>query len=162
MWQVSQITTSATPSSCQTTKIVLQLFAIIWQGLHLFKASMSQVPKQTSYFVAFRQTQATNNGSPARNNLQTQRVSQMQMWTHTLKGKPKNHTLLAIAIVEVRNKSGQYVPCRALLDSGSQSHFITERLCKFWDAKVTNTHIHSGHIKCKHLHRAQCVHSFKV
>jgi len=35
--------------------------------------------------------------------------------------------LLATAIVEVRNKFGQYVPCRALLDSASQSHFITER-----------------------------------
>jgi hypothetical protein len=35
--------------------------------------------------------------------------------------------LLATAIVEIKNKSGQYIPCRALLDSGSQSHFITER-----------------------------------
>jgi hypothetical protein len=35
--------------------------------------------------------------------------------------------LLATAIVEVKNKAGQYVPCSALLDSASQSHFITER-----------------------------------
>ena len=45
----------------------------------------------------------------------------------SLKNKPRNHILLATAIVEVQNKSGHYVPCRALLDSGSQSHFITER-----------------------------------
>jgi hypothetical protein len=45
----------------------------------------------------------------------------------SFKGKPKNYILLATAIVKIRNKSGQYVPCRALLDSASQSHFITER-----------------------------------
>ena len=45
----------------------------------------------------------------------------------SFKGKSRNHILLATAIVEVQNKSGQYVPCRALLDSASQSHFITER-----------------------------------
>ena len=45
----------------------------------------------------------------------------------SFKGKPRNQILLATAIVEVQNKSGQYVPCRALLDSASQSHFITER-----------------------------------
>ena len=46
-------------------------------------------------------------------------------WSY--KGKSRNHILLATAIVEVQNKSGYYVPCRALLDSGSQSSFITDR-----------------------------------
>jgi len=45
----------------------------------------------------------------------------------SFKGKPRNQILLATAIVEVQNNSGQYVPFRALLDSASQSHFITER-----------------------------------
>ena len=45
----------------------------------------------------------------------------------SFKGKPQKQILLATAIVEVRNKSGNYVPCRILLDSASQSHFITER-----------------------------------
>jgi hypothetical protein len=45
----------------------------------------------------------------------------------SLKGKPRKHILLATATVEFKNKSGQYVPCRVLLDSASQSHFITER-----------------------------------
>jgi hypothetical protein len=35
----------------------------------------------------------------------------------SLKDKPRN-ILLATAFVEVRNKTGQYIPCRALLDSG--------------------------------------------
>ena len=34
---------------------------------------------------------------------------------------------MATDIVEVQNKFGQYVPCTALLQSASQSHFITER-----------------------------------
>jgi hypothetical protein len=38
----------------------------------------------------------------------------------SLKGKPRNHILLATANVEVKNKAGQYGPCRALLDSASQ------------------------------------------
>ena len=37
----------------------------------------------------------------------------------SLKGKPRNHILLATATVEVKNKSGQNVTCRALLDSAS-------------------------------------------
>ena len=57
-----------------------------------------------------------------------------------MKGKPRNHILLATAIVEVRNKSGQYVPCRALLDSGSQSHFITERCAQRLRLPRTQTH----------------------
>jgi hypothetical protein len=76
------------------------------------------------------QTQATNNGSSTKNyqSANTKGVTSSNVNTHhTLKGNSRNHILLATSIVEVRNKSGQYVPCRALLDSGSQSHFITER-----------------------------------
>ena len=47
---------------------------------------------------------------------------------HTSKGKPSSQILLATAIVCVRNKCGQLVKCRALLDSASQGHFVTERL----------------------------------
>jgi hypothetical protein len=44
------------------------------------------------------------------------------------KGKPHTYVMLATAIVNVQNSFGQYVPCRALLDSAFQSHFVTERL----------------------------------
>jgi hypothetical protein len=37
----------------------------------------------------------------------------------SLNGQAKNHVLLATAIVEVQDKFGQYLPCRALLDSAS-------------------------------------------
>jgi len=45
----------------------------------------------------------------------------------SLKSKPTNHVLLATAIVEVKNKYNQYVPCRVLLDSASQLNFISEK-----------------------------------
>ena len=35
--------------------------------------------------------------------------------------------MLATAVVEVKNKFNQYVPCRVLLNSASQVNFITER-----------------------------------
>jgi len=57
----------------------------------------------------------------------------------SFKGQPQTHILLATAIVEVRNKFGQYVPCRALLDSASQSHFITERCVQLLRLTKTKT-----------------------
>ncbi|XP_018310126.1 uncharacterized protein [Mycetomoellerius zeteki] len=39
------------------------------------------------------------------------------------------HSLLSTAIVLVRDHNGYYQECRALLDSASQSHFMTEELC---------------------------------
>jgi len=49
----------------------------------------------------------------------------------SFKSKPRNHILFVTAIVEVQNKFGQYVPCRALIDSASQSHFIIERCVQY-------------------------------
>jgi len=47
---------------------------------------------------------------------------------HTSKGRPPSQILLAITIVYVRDKCGKLVKCRALLDSASQGHFVTEHL----------------------------------
>ena len=58
----------------------------------------------------------------------------------TFKGKPQNQVLLITAIVQLRNKSGHYVPCRALLDSASQSHFITERCVQRLRWSKTHSH----------------------
>ena len=58
----------------------------------------------------------------------------------SFKGKPRNQIILATAIVEVQNKSGQYLPCTALLDSASQSHFITERCVQRLRLSRTQTH----------------------
>ncbi|XP_053961109.1 uncharacterized protein LOC128865111 [Anastrepha ludens] len=40
---------------------------------------------------------------------------------------PSDAVLLATAVIFVKNRAGTFVPCRALLDSGSQLHFITNR-----------------------------------
>ena len=47
---------------------------------------------------------------------------------HTSKGRPSSQILLAAVTVYVRDKWGQLVKCRALLDSASQGHFVTKRL----------------------------------
>jgi len=63
----------------------------------------------------------------------------------SFKGKPRNHILFATAILQVQNNSGQYVPRRLLLDSASQSHFITERCVQ--RLKFTRTQAHER-IQC--------------
>jgi hypothetical protein len=128
------------------------------------QATNSGSSVKNNQFVAFRQTQATNSGSSVKNNqsVKTKAVTSANVNIYTLKGKPRNHTLLATAIVEVRNKSGQYISCRALLDSGSQSHFITERCThRLRLPRKQTTCINPRHFKCKHVHRAQCFTSFR-
>jgi len=83
-----------------------------------------------------------DSGSTTKNKLSNTRDSKVAEVNtyHTLRGKSRNHVLLATAIVEVKNKSGQYITCRALLDSGSQSHFITERCVQRLRLSRTQTH----------------------
>jgi len=72
----------------------------------------------------------------------------------SLKSKPRNNILLATAIVDVKNKYGQYVLRRALSDSGFQSHFITERCVQHLRLSRTQAHVSSQGIsnvnKAKH------------
>ena len=59
----------------------------------------------------------------------------------TAKGKPSSQILLATAIVYVRDKHGQLVKCRALLDSASQGHFVTERLVQQLQLRKVKAHV---------------------
>ncbi|XP_017469715.1 PREDICTED: uncharacterized protein LOC108361583 isoform X2 [Rhagoletis zephyria] len=47
--------------------------------------------------------------------------------------------LLATAVVDVKNSAGTWVPCRALLDSGSQLHIITSRLAQQLQLRKTKS-----------------------
>jgi hypothetical protein len=91
-----------------------------------------------------KQNQTTNDkGSTTNNNhsANAKGTTTAEVKTYcSLKSNPRNQILLATSIVEVKNKSGQYVPCRALLDSGSQSHFITERCVQRLRLSRTQTH----------------------
>jgi hypothetical protein len=60
----------------------------------------------------------TNNSSPAVTKGETS--AEVNTY-HTFKGKSRNHVILATAVVEVKDKPGQYIPCTALLDSGSHT-----------------------------------------
>ncbi|XP_053968905.1 uncharacterized protein LOC128870320 [Anastrepha ludens] len=44
------------------------------------------------------------------------------------KSDANSNVLLATAILSVKNRSGDFVPCRAILDSASQINFVTARL----------------------------------
>jgi len=83
-------------------------------------------------------TGPTTNSPPA--NAKGNRTAEFKKYC-SFKGKPRNHILLATAIAEVQNKSGQYIPCRALLDDASQSHFITERCVQHLRISRTQTHV---------------------
>jgi len=85
-----------------------------------------------------RESTTTNNNPPA--NAKGNPTAEVNTYC-SFKGKPRNHILLATAVVEVQNKSGQYVPCRALLESASQSHFITERCVQCLRLSRTQTHV---------------------
>jgi hypothetical protein len=90
-----------------------------------------------------KQSQTRDKRSRTNNSLaaDTKRSTNKELRTYcSLKGQPKNHILLATAIVEVQNKFGQYIPCKALLDSASQSHFITERCVQRLRLTKTQTH----------------------
>jgi len=90
-----------------------------------------------------RQNQSTNDKGSATNGPPADARGSPTAEVNTycsFNSKPRNHILLATAIVEVQNKSGQYVPCRALLDSASQSHFITERCAQRLRLSRTQRH----------------------
>jgi len=110
---------------------LFQLLATIYQESYMFETSMPSVSQETSYLAAHRQAKinqlmtrglATNGRGVSRSNSPAEFNT-----NYSFKGKHRNQILLAIAIVEVENKSGQYVPCRELIDNASQSHNITER-----------------------------------
>jgi hypothetical protein len=75
---------------------------------------------------------------------------------HTFKGNVRNHVLLATAIVEIKDKNGRYIPCRALLDSGSQTHFITEKCVKCLRLSRTQTHTSIRGISNVNTATSQC------
>jgi hypothetical protein len=70
-----------------------------------------------------KQKETTNdNGSTINNNQFANTKSSINAEAntyYTLKGKSRNLILLATTNVDVKNKFGQYVPCKAFLDSGS-------------------------------------------
>ncbi|XP_054746100.1 uncharacterized protein LOC129250502 [Anastrepha obliqua] len=54
------------------------------------------------------------------------RTASLSVTSHTHTPSP-DVVLLASAIVLIKNRAGTFIPCRALLDSGSQLHFVTTR-----------------------------------
>jgi hypothetical protein len=63
----------------------------------------------------------------------------------SFKGRPKNHILLATAIVEVKNKSGQYV-MQSIVRQCLSVTLHNRKVCAMIEViKDSNTYFHSGH-----------------
>jgi hypothetical protein len=89
-----------------------------------------------------KQSQTRGKGSTTNNNLaaDTKGSTNKELNTYcSLRGQAKNHILLATAVVEIQNKFGQYISCRALLDR-APSHFITESCVQRFRLTKTQTH----------------------
>ena len=109
----------------------------------MFNTSVSSVSQETPHFVHIDKQNQTNDKMSTTTNPQADAkgITTAEVNTYcSFKGRPRSHILLATAMVEIRNKSGQYVQCRALLDSASQSHFITERCVQRLKLSRTQTH----------------------
>nr|CAI5835101.1 unnamed protein product [Callosobruchus analis] len=74
------------------------------------------------------QSSQTNHNSPTNNTSSS---------NHTESNNQANHILLSTAYVKVFDTAGKEYDCRVLLDSGSQSNFISEDLCQ--QLKLTKT-----------------------
>ena len=64
----------------------------------------------------------------------------------TVKGNSNCSVLLPTAFVSVLNTENQLIPCRALLDSGSQLSFTTQALARRLKLKTTEKHMSIGGI----------------
>ena len=60
---------------------------------------------------------------------------------HTSRKRASSQTLLATAVVYFKDRWGQLVKCRALLDSASQGHFVTGHLIQQLQLKKVKTQI---------------------
>lgn len=85
--------------------------------------------------VEQRSTLVPESNNPNLNNLDNANSSNSANYSNSVSYQiPNNYTvstnvLLSTAVVLVKDSSGSYHPCRVLLDSGSQSHFVSEQLC---------------------------------
>ncbi|KAH8347657.1 hypothetical protein KR059_002473, partial [Drosophila kikkawai] len=70
------------------------------------------------------------------------------------------YVLLATAIVYVKNRSGVFVPCRALLDSASQINFVTSRFANQLQLKIHRSVISISGIGESSLASDKSVHIF--
>ena len=60
---------------------------------------------------------------------------------HIAKDIKCRQVLLSTALVNVQDSKGSWRTCRALLDNGSQSNFISEKLCKNLNLKVKDINL---------------------
>ncbi|XP_033250890.1 uncharacterized protein LOC117189926 isoform X3 [Drosophila miranda] len=94
------------------------------------KAIKCRVCSRSHHTLLHRYTVSANSlALPPRQESPSPPSNQNQPSTsHVLHATALNRVILATSIVSVRTKSGEHILARALLDSGSQTNFITEDL----------------------------------
>ncbi|XP_031348317.1 uncharacterized protein LOC116174520 [Photinus pyralis] len=106
--------------------------------LHISNSEQEQSkgPNRNSSEISSRQVQAINESSQASTSLASYSYSTLH------KGRTSSQVLLSTACVNVKEtKAGNIIIARALLDSASQSNFISEELCKKLNLKRHETDV---------------------
>jgi hypothetical protein len=75
--------------------------------------------------------------SPRESNNSDQNLNSYIVSNHSCTNTISSQILLATVCLQVRDKSGQFRNCRALLDSGSQCNLISNGCCKKLELKLT-------------------------
>lgn len=90
--------------------------------LHLPKSKLSMAGGSENA-TSSRITNTVPNKSKDKNTYNLESIS-----AHSFQQSSNKQILLSTAVVIMRNASGESTPCRVLLDSGSQSNFISESI----------------------------------
>lgn len=77
--------------------------------------------------------------SPLSTNIEStiSNISSKGQVSHNYLNINRKNVFLSTAVVHVKMSSGEKVPCRVLLDSGSESNFITENMCQLLSLNKT-------------------------
>ena len=142
MWQIHQNEPKQRLNFAKQLKLCFNCLQLFTKAHTCSKQLCRQCHKRHLILLHIdKQNQTTNDkGSTTNNNHSAKAKGTTTAEVNaycSLTSTPRNHILLATAIVDVKNKS---VPCRALLNSGSQSHFITERCVQRLKLSRTQTH----------------------
>ncbi|XP_072400429.1 uncharacterized protein [Diabrotica undecimpunctata] len=97
-----------------------------------YSNSRSQTDHQQSHINMNQESESFGNSMNEHNQVNTVQINSMQPSSVVLNSSANHQSevLLATAVIHIFDQSGNTFEARALLDSGSQSNFITADLCK--------------------------------
>lgn len=106
----------------------------------LHHSNLHFTERSTPVNQSFDSTSSVDNSTLTSTSCQSSTVPSQQV-NHVNEPTNVSQVFLSTAVVIVQNQHGDQVMCRMLLDSGSQSNFITEELCQRLKLSRKNVHI---------------------